>query len=129
MKGHQILFRLILSLYYTGIAALELPRSSDSSIDLAAGDVDFMGFPAHAFSPTAEPIRQNVPPLFSISFALRSARADAIRPIRQRDVSMDAEVDNHFRLSDKAMNMARLMVLRIRDEQDISETERCHIQL
>src|ERR1700680_2574808 len=39
---------------------------------------------------------------------------------------MGAKVNNHFSLSNKAMNMTRFMVLRVRDEQDISETERCH---
>jgi hypothetical protein len=52
---------------------------------------------------------------------------NAIRPIGECDISIDAEVNDNFGLSRKTMNMARLMVLRICDEPDIAETKRRHM--
>ena len=51
---------------------------------------------------------------------------DAIGPIGECDISIDVEIDDNFGLPRKTMNMPRLMVLRISNEQNIAETKRCH---
>jgi hypothetical protein len=58
--------------------------------------------------------------------ALCVARTNAVGPIGERNFSIGANINNKFYLSGKTMNMTRVMVLRIRDEQDIAETKRCH---
>lgn len=58
--------------------------------------------------------------------ALGVARADAVGPVGECDISIDAMVNDNFNLSRETMNVTRLMVLRISDEPDIAETKRCH---
>ena len=58
--------------------------------------------------------------------ALCVARANAVGPIGERNISIDADINDNFGFSRKTMNMTWLMVLRISDEQDIAETKRCH---
>ena len=58
--------------------------------------------------------------------ALCIARANAVGPVGECDISIDAEVNDNFSLSRKAMNVTRFVVLRISNEQDIAETKRCH---
>lgn len=53
-------------------------------------------------------------------------RSKTIVPIGKCNISVDAKAHDNFRLSGKTMNMARLMILRISNEQDIAETKRCH---
>jgi len=60
--------------------------------------------------------------------ALCVARANAVGPIGERDISIDAEVNDNFGLSRKTMNVSRLMVLRISNEKDSAETKRCQAQ-
>jgi hypothetical protein len=59
--------------------------------------------------------------------ALCVARANSVRPIRECDIPIEVEVNDDFSLCRKTMNMTRLMILRISDEQDIAETKRCHM--
>jgi hypothetical protein len=58
--------------------------------------------------------------------ALGVARANAVGPIGEGDISIDSEVDDNFSLCRKTMNMTRLMVLRISNELDIAEAKRRH---
>jgi hypothetical protein len=58
--------------------------------------------------------------------ALGVARANAVGPIGECDISIEAEVNDNFSLSRETMNVTRYMVLRISDEPDIAETKRCH---
>jgi hypothetical protein len=58
--------------------------------------------------------------------ALGVARANAVGPIGECDISIDSEVNDNFSLSRETMNVTRYMVLRISDEPDIAETKRCH---
>jgi hypothetical protein len=58
--------------------------------------------------------------------ALGVARANAVGPVGECDISIDSEVNDNFSLSRKTMNMTRLMVLRISNEPDIAEAKRCH---
>ncbi len=52
---------------------------------------------------------------------------DAIRPISECDISIFTDIDDNFGLSRKTMNMPRLMVLRISNEQNIAKTKRGHV--
>jgi hypothetical protein len=54
------------------------------------------------------------------------AWANAVGPIGECDISIDADINDNFGLSRKTMNVTRLMVLWISDEPDIAETKRCH---
>lgn len=58
--------------------------------------------------------------------ALCVAWANAITPIGECDISIDADINDNLGLSRETVNVTRLMVLRIGDEQDIAETKRCH---
>ena len=58
--------------------------------------------------------------------ALCVARANAVGPVGECNTSIDSDINDNFGLSRKTMNMTRLMVLWISDEQDIAETKRCH---
>ncbi len=58
--------------------------------------------------------------------ALCVARANAVGPIGESDIPIDADINDNFGLSRKTMNMTRFMVLRINFEQDISEAKRRH---
>lgn len=58
--------------------------------------------------------------------ALCVARANAIRPVGEHNFPGDAEINDNLGLPCKTMNMARLMVLRIRNKPDTAETKRCH---
>ena len=56
--------------------------------------------------------------------ALCVAWPNAVGPIGEPDISISAEVNDNFGLSRKTVNVSRLMVLRIGNEQDIAETKR-----
>jgi hypothetical protein len=56
------------------------------------------------------------------------ARANAIGPVGQLDVSGHAKVHNHFGVTDKTMDVSRLMILRVRNESSVSETKRRHMR-
>jgi len=55
--------------------------------------------------------------------APRVSWPDAIRPIGECDNSIGADIDDTFGLCRKAMNMPRLMILRLRNAQNIGETK------
>jgi hypothetical protein len=55
--------------------------------------------------------------------------ANAVRAVRERNISIDADINDDFGLSRKTMNVTRLMILRIGNEQDTAETKRCHAPL
>src|SRR5260370_11923192 len=58
--------------------------------------------------------------------ALCVARANAVGPIGESDIPIDADINDNFGLSRKTMNLTRFMVLRINFEQNISEAKQHH---
>jgi hypothetical protein len=49
---------------------------------------------------------------------------DGILAIRERDVSIQAQIHDHFRLAGKAVNMPRRMIVGVHDEANAIELER-----
>jgi len=58
--------------------------------------------------------------------ALRVGRTKAIGPVGESDIPIDPKVDDDFGFASESVDMARLMVLRVGNEPDFVEPQRCH---
>src|SRR5271166_2651353 len=63
---------------------------------------------------------------YSVSFGI--AGTNGIGTVGQPDRTVRTQVDDHFCLLHKAMYVARLVVLWIRDKQHADKANRCHVR-
>jgi hypothetical protein len=68
--------------------------------------------------------REDVP---NIGFA-RIARSNGVRSVCQRNIAIQAKIDNHFRLGIEPMDVPGLMIVGIGHEPNAVEPERSHIE-
>lgn len=58
--------------------------------------------------------------------ALRVGWTKAVWSVGENDVPVAAKINDDFDFTGKSVDMARFMVLRVGNEQDVIEPQRCH---